>query len=106
MTERTITISEAEAEVIDRMVAEGRITSAADIVNAGIVAVATDDVPRDDPELERWLRDVVTPRLERRRTHPERDLTMEQVQAHLQERHRARLAGEKRRDGGRRAAGP
>ena len=85
-TARTITITDDEAELIDRFVAEGRIESAADIVNAGIVAVATQDDLPGDPEFERWLQEVVVPRLDRRRTRPEPDLTPEQVEAHLEER--------------------
>ena len=86
MTGRSIAIGVDEAGLIDRLVEEGRVASASDIVNAGIVAVATDDVSPDDPELERWLREVVAPRLARRRTRLGPDLTPEEVEAHLRAR--------------------
>lgn len=92
MAERTITISDENAEAIDQLVEEGRAASAADVVSAGILALADERSADGSPEFERWLREEVVPVFDKMRADPERGIPIEEVRRSLQERHERRLA--------------
>ena len=90
---RTITISEADAEAIDRLMAEGRVGSAAEVVGAGIDVVSDDETyfgPSDE-----WIRREVLPVLDEMDRDPSQLLTIEQVRSDLERRRSERRDAER-----------
>lgn len=92
MAERTITISDEDAEAIDRLLATGRIRSPSDVILVGLLAIEDERGWDGDPEFERWLREEVVPAMDRMRADPDRGIPAERVLAELEARRDARRA--------------
>lgn len=74
MTQRTFSLTEQPAELIDRLVERGTFASASEVVQAGL-----HELEMEDEALERWLRDEVVPVVEEMKAHPERAIPSDRI---------------------------
>ena len=75
---RTVSLSREGASYVDRLVAEGRFASGAEVVEAGLHALQN-----HDEQLERWLREEVVPAAEAMRADPSRGIPATEVRKQL-----------------------
>jgi len=85
----TVEVSQAMAEEIDAQVASGAYLDAAAFVQESVANY----LDQRDPEVERWLKQQVSPTLDRIRREGTRGLTSEEVFGGLKDRYLARKRG-------------
>lgn len=89
VVKRTFSLTEQQAEYIDRKVAAGGFASGSEVVRAGLRAMADDDAT-----IDRWLREEVVPAIAELEANPglarPADMVFEEILAELRERESGR----------------
>ncbi len=84
-----ITLPTELAEMVRAKVASGEYASESDVIQAALLKLFfphDTEVDPDDLEIEKWLREQVAPTFDEMQAHPERGLTLDQINARLDER--------------------
>jgi len=89
-----IELPEDMAEAVSARVASGEFASESEVVATGLKLLDDRDADADDPELEAWLRTEVIAAYDEWKANPSGGMTLDQVNAYLdQERERRRAGG-------------
>jgi len=90
-TRRTVSLSGAQSQYIDRLVADGRYGSASEVVKAGLDALS-----EQDEAVDRWLRDDVVPVVDAMRADPSRAIPAKRMFADIRKLHAKRVKASRR----------
>ena len=83
---KLITLPAEQAAYVDNLVASGMYTSAEDVVEAGLRALA-----EKDQSVERWLCEAVAPAYDAMQAEPSRAISLDDAFADIRARHEKRL---------------
>ncbi len=88
-----VELPEEMAEAVSARVASGRFANASEVIQEGLRLLAEEEDFESDPALEEWLRTVGVARYDEWKANPSGGMTLEEVQAGLEEARKRRQAG-------------
>ena len=88
-----IELPEEMAEAVNARVASGRFANASEVVQQGLRLLDEEEEFESDPAVEQWLRTVGVARYDEWKADPSRGMSLEEVEAGLEDARRRRQAG-------------